>query len=60
MKEAVYSFSNSAGDKFYLRLATDSALFLSKELTSFLKEKYKKIYGMQAAVVLNLMHQEKD
>ena len=25
-----------------------------------LKEKYKKIYGMQAAVVLNLMHQGKD
>ena len=26
MKEAVYSFSNSAGDKFYLRLAADSDL----------------------------------
>ena len=25
-----------------------------------MKEKYKKIYGMQAAVVLNLMHQGKD
>ena len=25
-----------------------------------LKERYKKIYGMQAAVVLNLMHQGKD
>ena len=32
MKEAVYSFSNSAGDKFYLRLAADSDLLLSKEL----------------------------
>ena len=39
MKEAVYSFSNSAGDKFYLRLAADSEMFLSKELTSFLKDK---------------------
>ena len=38
MKEAVYSFSNSAGDKFYLRLAADSDLFLSKELASFLKD----------------------
>lgn len=28
-------FSNSAGDKFYLRLAADSDLFLSKELASF-------------------------
>ena len=25
-----------------------------------MKEKYKKIYGMQAAVVLNLLHQGKD
>ena len=25
-----------------------------------MKERYKKIYGMQAAVVLNLMHQKKD
>ena len=25
-----------------------------------MKEKYKKIYGMQAAVVLNLMHKGKD
>lgn len=25
-----------------------------------MKEKYKKIYGMQAAVILNLMHQKKD
>ena len=39
MKEAVYSFSNSAGDKFYLRLAADSDLFLSKELTSYLKKR---------------------
>jgi len=25
-----------------------------------MKERYKKIYGMQAAVVLNLMHKGKD
>ena len=25
-----------------------------------MKEKYKKIYGMQAVVVLNLMHKGKD
>ena len=31
MKESVYSFSNSAGDKFYLRLAADCELFLSKD-----------------------------
>ena len=46
MKEAVYSFSNSAGDKFYLRLAADSELFLSKELTSFLKEKDFELWGI--------------
>ena len=45
MKEAVYSFSNSAGDKFYLRLAADSDLFLSKELTSYLKEKDFELWG---------------
>ena len=46
MKEAVYSFSNSAGDKFYLRLAADSELFLSKELTSFLKQKDFELWGI--------------
>ena len=46
MKEAVYSFSNSAGDKFYLRLAADSDLFLSKELASFLKDKGFELWGI--------------
>lgn len=46
MKEAVYSFSNSEGDKFYLRLAADSELFLSKEMNSFLVEKDFELWGI--------------
>lgn len=46
MKEAVYSFSNSSGDKFYIRLAADSDLFLSKEMSLFLKDKDFELWGI--------------
>lgn len=46
MKEAIYSFSNSAGDKFYLRLAADSELFLSEELSSFLRDNDFELWGI--------------
>ncbi len=45
MKEAVYSFSNSSGDKFYIRLAADSDLFLSNEMSLFLKDKDFELWG---------------
>ena len=44
-----------SSDKKYVR-ERESRLAMLYEM----KEKYKKIYGMQAAVVLNLMHQGKD
>lgn len=46
MKEAVYSFSNSSGDKFYIRLAADSDLFLSNEMSLFLKDKDFELWGI--------------
>ena len=46
MEEVVYTFSNSVGDKFYLRLACDSYLFLSEEMASLVKENGFELWGI--------------
>ena len=46
MKEIVYSFYNTLGDKFYLRLLCEGDMYLSQEIVSYLKEKDFELWGI--------------
>jgi hypothetical protein len=46
MKEIVYSFYNTLGDKFYLRLLCEGEMYLSQEIVSYLKEKDFELWGI--------------
>lgn len=46
MKEVIYTFNNSVGDKFYLRLANDSRQFLSEEMASLLEKEDFELWGI--------------
>ncbi len=46
MKEIVYTFNNSEGDKFYLRLASDGRQFLSEELSSLVESEDFELWGI--------------
>ena len=46
MKEIVYSFYNTLGDKFYLRLLCEGDIYLSQEVVSYLKENDFELWGI--------------